>query len=338
MSAHIAILIGWLRAKVAMRRHGKATGSASSTNRRLRRNVSGINLMPVTIQRRFCIQGGKRKAWMVLPTLELNGRLCTGFTKRQAWLHNIVQGSGYSRSSHAGAIVNLVNECTVKFRLADPGVEPMQPAPVPLQEGEAPRQAEQEDGCGAEQQLVAKKGKRAIFSESEAEEDEAPTPRVRSMPKRRRLGAKRGDFRTLDIRGKPLTFTVLQGPRIVVPVDGPWIQQLIDDLMPRGGEQERTDDGQSTGPCPKFMLQPLDRGRIYWRSSTGAIDPSWLIAVKDADGKRRCKRAGLTVPRRALSGDMLSHEAFLHNAELVLRRARSNWNAWDTSSLARYDI
>ena len=151
-------------------------------------------------------------------------------------------------------------------------------------------------------------------------------------------GAKRGEFLTSEIRGKPVTYTVMTGPRIVVPVDGPWIQHLIADLMPRAGEEEKMVAQASSQPCGKVLLTDMDVGRIFWRPSSVGSDPGWTVVLEGEDGKKRFKRAGLSVPRCGLNGDTLSDEGFLHNARQVLARARKLWNAEDMSGRDRFQL
>lgn len=277
---------------------------------------------------------------MVLPTMELGGRTCVWFTKSQAWLRNMTQGVGSKKSTHGGAIVNLVNECAETFRKASSGSEPKQAGLTPAQGSEAPMAAgpEVNTGSGAgEQELVPTKGKAAILSESESGEEE-DRPRTKQPRFSRRLRAKRGEFFTLDVRGKPMTYTLMTGPRIVVPIDGPWIQHVVDDLLPRAGEQEKAVGQASSQGRPKDLLHLMDHGRIFWRDSSVSSDPGWTIVVQDDDGKKRFRRAGLSVPRRGLSGDTLSGEGFLQNARLVLEKARKKWNNEDMSGRDRIQV
>ena len=135
-----------------------------------------------------------------------------------------------------------------------------------------------------------------------------------------------------------MTYAVMTGLRIVVPIDGPWIQHVVDDLLPRAGEQEKVVGQASSQGGPKDLLQSMDQGRIFWRDSSVSTHPGWTIMVQGDDGKKRFKRAGLSVPRRGLSGDALSAEAFLQNAHMradssllmvagiiVQSRTRSGW-------------
>ena len=300
--------------------------------RKLRRNVSGCGCL-VTIENRFCIQGGRRRAWMVLPTSSLGGRTCVSFSPNQGWLRILLQGAR-TKSSHVGAIINMVNEMVDKFRQAGAGFQPMTGGPVPMRGSEAP-QAPQAAG---QQPLVPRKGRSAVMSDSDSGHETEQAPRKKHPRRRHRLGAKRGEFLALEIRGKPVTYTVMSGPRIVVPVDGPWIGHLIDDLMPRTGEQEKMVVQASRPTCVQELLTDVDVGRIFWRPSSIGSDPGWTIVLGNVDGKKRFKRAGLSVPCCGLNGDNLSEEGFLHNARQVLTRARKMWNAEDSSGRERFQL
>ena len=94
----------------------------------------------------------------------------------------------------------------------------------------------------------------------------------------------------------------------------------------------------SSQPCAKELLQDLDVGRIFWRPSSVGSGPGWTIVLQGVDGKRRCKRAGLSVPRCGLIGDTLSDEGFLQNARLVLEKARKKWNNEDMSGRDRIQV
>ena len=339
--------LGCARPRMAVRRSG-LRAKQMSLNRRLRRNVSGIGV-GVAVERRFCIQGGRRRAWMVLPTLDIGGRACVAFSLNQGWLRNMVQGAR-TKSSHVGAIANLVNECVDKFRQAGPGSEPMKggpgsepmtEGPVPVRGSQAPKAAGQAANTGSsagQQPLVPKKGKSAVLSDSDSGHESEQAPRKKQPRRLRRRGAKRGEFLTVEIRGQPVTYTVMSGPRIVVPVDGPWIQHLIEDLVPRAGEQDKMAGQASSQFCAKDLLTDADVGRIFWRASSVGSDPGWTIVLGGVDGRKRFKRAGLSVPRCGLNGDTLSDEGFLHNARQVLARARKLWNAEDMSGRDRIQL
>ena len=203
---------------------------------------------------------------------------------------------------------------------------------------QAAGQAVNTDSSAGQQPLVPKKGRSAVMSDSDSghESEQAPP---KKQPRRRRMrGAKRGEFLTLEIRGKPVTYTVMTGPRIVVPVDGPWIQHLIADLLPRAGEEEKIGAQASSQICGKVLLEEMDVGRIFWRPSSVGSDPGWTVVLVGEDGKKRFKRAGLSVPRCGLNGDMLSEEGFLNNARQVLARARKLWNAEDMSDRERFEL
>ena len=79
-----------------------------------------------------------------------------------------------------------------------------------------------------------------------------------------------------------------------------------------------------------------DKGRIGWRSRTATTDAAWAICYTNKDGVEKWARAGLTVPETALSGEPITEEAFLHNARLVLDKARKEWDRADHSGAERF--
>ena len=138
---------------------------------------------------------------------------------------------------------------------------------------QAAGQAVNTDSSAGQQPLVPMRGRSAVMSDSDSGDESEQAPRKKQPRRQHMRGAKRGEFLTLEIRGKPVTYTVMTGPRIVVPVDGPWIQHLIADLMPRAGEEEKEVAQASSQPCGKELLTDMDAGRIFWRGSSVGSAP-----------------------------------------------------------------
>ena len=138
---------------------------------------------------------------------------------------------------------------------------------------------------------------------------------------------------TLEIRGFVLTFTVLSGPKILVPLENSAIQKIVDDLLPRKGEAKassQVDDGV------KGNLTEEDSGRIQWRCPSRGAPGFWTIRYLDANGERLSTCAGLRVPLLSLAGERLTSEEYVRAALQVLRRARREWDRLDQSDAARY--
>ena len=92
--------------------------------RKMRRNASNPNAI-VEIQQVYCIRGGARRDWLVLPLMSLNGRLCAPVSPCTTWLHQVLNG-GCGRNTenpHHGAITNLFVQgvLAVLQRLRAPG-------------------------------------------------------------------------------------------------------------------------------------------------------------------------------------------------------------------------
>ena len=88
---------------------------ARAVSRRLQRNSSSDEA-PVETKKVMCIRGMQRKAWMVLPVVEVHGRQCVSVSKWSApWLHHLL--GGRRRSEKYGVYVaNFVAEFVKGFR------------------------------------------------------------------------------------------------------------------------------------------------------------------------------------------------------------------------------
>ena len=300
-----------------------------ATGRRLTRNKSDAE-EPVEIQQVTCIRGGARKSWLVLPLKTINGRQCAGFAPYTSWLHQLLNGGcGHSRGeAHVGAITNFFKECLAKFKESS-----RQQGPEPIQ-GCEPSHAQ---GSGA-----GKKGRAAVMSDSDddKEEDEAASqirPKKRARAARRERRTPRGEFITSKIRGMEFCYTIGVGPRVFIPINGPWVENMIQDLLSRRDEvRKHGDKAESQGGGPSSLLTDADRGRICWRARTSTVEAAWQICFTNAHGVMKNARAGLAVPSTALSGEPITESAFLDNARQVLKKARREWNRVDHSGGERY--
>ena len=127
------------------------------------------------------------------------------------------------------------------------------------------------------------------------------------------------EFVNVNIRGSEFTLTVSRGPSLLVPLHGPWLERMVQDLLDRNTSMASSRDTSIQGWDCRDMLSLADRGRISWRPKDRSA-ASWSICYFDREGKRRSSRADLSVPAKAFSGEALSQEAFRRNAELVLLR------------------
>ena len=303
--------------------------------RRLRRQESRT-ARPVEVKQVLCIRGGKRRDWTVLPAFEEGGRRGVWVGIKQHWLRQVL-GAGRGALLWRGAVANLVAECVTAFHSAD--------------DGQASSHADTE-GVAVDAS-VHRGRKRILDSDDEADlsapaggdaaassHAEQPAGGRRPNCKRAHGGrrVKRGEFLNRDVRGMHLTFTVLRGPRLFVPVDGPWLQLILEHLAGRSGEPKRGEDATSVDF--RALLQKTDRARVVWRGGLASASShgSWMVRYLHTDGRCRAWSSGLAVPRRALSGEIYTSTEAEHAASQVLQRARRTWDRLDVSSLPRYDV
>ena len=296
--------------------------------RRLKRNVT-TDALPIEIGKVYCIRGAIRKAWMVLPVQQLHGRDCVSITNSSSWLMHLLGGVRRARD-HRGAVANFVLECAELFMKASSQVGPATAEDsAPLADGS------QE---ASSQEASAKRPRSRIFgSDDEADPGalalEAPK-RGRGRGRRPRR-TRRGEWVNLEVRGIPLSFTLLSGPKIVVVMEASLIQRIVDDLLPRRGEarQGLTDEADKT---VKQHITPQDKGRLQWRAPSWRAPGCWTVVFLNADGERSSSCAGLRVPRVSLSGEVLNVEELTAAALQLQTKARREWNRLDHSDAERY--
>ena len=293
--------------------------------RRLKRNVT-TDALPIEIGKVYCIRGAIRKAWMVLPVQQVQGRDCVSITNSSSWLMHLLGGVRRARD-HRGAVANFVQECAELFMKASSQVGPA------TAENLAPLADE-----ASSQDASAKRPRSRIFgSDDEADPGalalEAPK-RGRGRGRRPRR-TRRGEWVNLEVRGIPLSFTLLSGPKIVVDMEASLIQRIVDDLLPRRGEarQGLTDEADKT---VKQHITPQDKGRLQWRAPSWRAPGCWTVVFLNADGERSSSCAGLRVPRLSLSGEVLSVEEVTTAALQLQTKARREWNRLDHSDAERY--
>ena len=326
----------------------------SGRKRKLKRNVS-TEVTPVSLEQVMCIKGGVRKEWMPIPLEFVQGRACVSVTQATCWLHHML-GGRRGCSEHGGAVSNFMKECLFLFRSSEsadrsahPVADQTEAATVEAtasgQEASVVAAASCQGVTPASSQgaqgAARKKGRQAILSESGSDEEASDAGQKRNTGKRKQCRVhkeqpKTGEFVCARLRGIDLTFSVGRGPRVVIPVDGPWIQQIVDELLPRAGEVQASGRSASSQENPKRALTELDAGRIMWRPLTVSTQPAWTIVYHNADGEKKETRSGLQVPLKSLCGTELSGRDFHEAAVQVLNKARKLWNELDRTDKDRY--
>ena len=177
------------------------------------------------------------------------------------------------------------------------------------------------------------------MSDSDSDESPGPPPmghrRGRSAVRKR--GIPRGEFVNAKLRGMSFCFTVISGPRVCVPIEGPWVENMVQDLLSRRDEENQHKcEAASQARGPKSLLTDADKGRICWRSRTSTTEAAWAICFTTKQGVEKWARAGLSVPATSLTGEPIMEEEFLNNARQVLVKARREWNRVDFSGADRF--
>ena len=70
------------------------------------------------------------------------------------------------------------------------------------------------------------------MSELEEAPSKVKAPRLQAKQRRPR----RVEFVNRRVRGFDFCFTVMPGPRVLVPVEGPWVERMIVDVLPKATE------------------------------------------------------------------------------------------------------
>ena len=145
---------------------------------------------------------------------------------------------------------------------------------------------------------------------------------------------KRGEFVTREVRGTHLTYTVLSGRKMYVPVAGSSLQSIIKIIA-----QSDSPDGVEPSPDFSALLQKIDRPRIGWRAHRhdAKYHGNWYMRWQAPDGTTHTQAGGFQVPRRALSGEIYAFKEAFEAAKQVLHRVKKTWNEKDQSLLPRFD-
>jgi hypothetical protein len=270
------------------------------------------------IQPVVCIKGVVRKDWLVLPVVAVKGVQCAAFSARRGWLHQLVGGRNETAALRA-QIRALVQACLAAFKVGPAstsgpelvGVEPSAPAAPPVAAGDK-----------------VKKGRAAILSESDSEEEgDARQQRPKKTP--RLCGPRAGDFVKRTVEGIELAFTVSGGRKVLVPVEGPTIQHMAEHLYSRRGEEVAATASTDSSDAASSQ----DKGRVFWRAGSG-----YQVCYQDGEGKKRWTRAGLSMPHRSLTGEPLTDEEHRKTREVLRQKARRLWDSSDCSEAPRFGL
>ena len=72
-------------------------------------------------------------------------------------------------------------------------------------------------------------------------------------------------------------YTIGVGPRVFIPINGPWVENMVQDLLSRRDEvRKREDEAVSQDGGPRPLLTDADKGRISWRARTSTVDAALL--------------------------------------------------------------
>ena len=309
-----------------------------AARRRLRRNVSKDGGRAVEVARVLAIRGGVRKTWMVLPMEQVAGRDCVSLSSTSGWIMHLLDGCRRS-TQFQGALANFVRECAATFDAARTAQGSSASSHAPLQDGADGAMPPLQDGADSGQAPRRAAGRgRFMDSDDEAEVKAAAVrvPLAKAKPVKQSKRRK-GEFANLTVKEIPMTFTVTKGPRILLPADELTLERIVEHLMPRRGEPKQA-ASQAGGGSVKPLVNALDKGRIWWRSSTWRATGAWTIRYKGAGGEVHKTCAGLRVPTESLSGDTLDPADYQKAIGQVLNKARREWNRLDCSEHTRYQV
>ena len=299
---------------ICSRLRSTGKGKALSTSlrlrakRRLKRIVSDVAL-PVEFGQVMCIKGGLRKHWLVVPIETVSGEICVPVASHSDWLHQLLTGTRDLTLKHV--VRDFVHDCFREFHAtfnADKVVASSQVEAGRLcrQEGSAGQAAassQVEDSAASSPvvtHLQREKGKAAIMSDT----DESSDTRLLSKNRPTRRQTRRGQFVNVMMRGFAFKFTVSNGPKILVPVQGPWTQSMVSHLLLRAGGTKHlsmstsdvapSHEQESQSPTlePRSLLTHCDKGRIRWRPPSATELPAWVVVYASDLWKIRTFRSG----------------------------------------------
>ena len=320
--------------------HSLSIMSPAAKRRRLKLNVSRESL-PVKVESIRCIRGGVRKEWLVLETNTVMGRECVSIGSTKQWLHILLSGQVY-RSAYYHAINNFVAECFVACKAA----KGLRAQPVPLQDTKdkpVPLHDKQDGGAASSQ--VAKKGRAAVFAAGDDDSEDQPRAIVPRKQGRKGMRPVAVGWATVRVRNMSIVCLCRRGRQVLVPVGTEDLDHIVQELVPRAGENPIATPGNFTD-----LLDHMDENLITWRlarrrskASSQALGVDrhvghWHVHYTDKEGKACETSVGLGVPQASLAGLPLAQEEKLQVARQVLVRARREWTRLDCSDIRRFPL
>ena len=296
-----------------------ASSQAWKARRKLLRNMSK-DCCRVDVQSVKCIRGGKRKQWLVLETQVAMGRECVGIKSTQKWLHVLLAGRLHQSTFHS-AIGNFVEDCIEALRGRDG---------VPAASSQAPPIQADPSRAAAAQSQKGKAGRAAIIQRDSSDEDDDVKPK--KIARTKRSCRKTVGWTTVSVRGMIIECFRGRGRQLLVPIDGGHLDMIVQHLLPRAGEPPR---------LPRLncatLLNDQDVGYIGWRATKASSQllGFWQIKYINKQGACVRSRSELHVPRASLCGRPLTVQEQTEAANMVLRRARVEWNRLDCSGAER---
>ena len=120
-----------------------------------------------------------------------------------------------------------------------------------------------------------------------------------------------------------------------MPVDGDSLDLIVQHLLHRAGEElhrSRVEKATTFGE----LLAQSDNGKIAWRGQVSSQSVGfWQIIYRNQRGSVVRGRSGLSVPIASLAGTLWSTQEQLHAANMILQKARLEWNRLDCSDAER---
>ena len=287
---------------------------AKKCRRKLKRNMTS-QTSQVEVQLQKCIRGCKRKQWMVLDTHVFMERECVSIKSTQKWLHMLLAGTLHKSTFHH-AISNFANECHDELQKLGAVAAASSQAPV-----------------AAASSQKAKVGRAAIIQRDESDEEDLVQHIVRRKSKNRDT---RG-WATVSVRGMDIECYSGRGRQLLVPVDGKSLDLIVQHLFHRAGEESHHRRKEKTTTFGE-LLTKSDQGKIAWRKHAQASSQCvgfWQIMYRSDRGSLVRGRSGLSVPSVSLAGTPLSTQEQLDAANMVLQKARAEWNRRDCSKAER---
>ena len=153
--------------------------------------------------------------------------------------------------------------------------------------------------------------------------------------KRNKVRETRG-WATVSVRGMNIECYSGRGRQLLVPVDGASLDLIVQHLLHRAGEMLQSPRSVDATTFGRLLTQS-DYGRIAWRTQASSQSLGfWQITYRNQQGRLARARSGMSVPKASLAGTPLCLKGRVDAANMVLQRARVEWNRLDCSEAARF--